>query len=366
MKLYEYQVKSHYAKFNIPIPTGSLVTRPDEAVDVANRLGPYIAIKPQALGQLGQAKLAENSRDVYDIAHNLFTNDTRALLIESALFYQAGIALRISRHTPTGQTKIIAEGTIEHESARSMEFINPLLGLHNYQARNLANDMNIPREFWDHFSEITQALYLCYIQSDAEHAEITPLAIMDTGDMYAVGAQMTIDDDALFRQADLMRYHLPEDDTESARLARNSGIRYVELDGQVGVIANGTGLSLATLDLIHRYGDGAIRPANFLDIGADAQEETIIAAMEILLLDHRVKAVLLNVFGGMTSCEAIARGIIAACAVIQPTQPIIVRLAGHKSEVGREMIANARINSVIEVANLSEAARTAVEAARET
>jgi len=238
--------------------------------------------------------------------------------------------------------------------------VDPCLGMKEYQARDLAMGIGLPREQTPAFTQICQALYECFVGSDASLAEINPLAVLGDGSLKALDGKMVLDDNALFRHADLAAMRDDEEETPEERDARINGLSYVKLDGQIGCMVNGAGLAMATMDIIKYYG-GA--PANFLDIGGGAKADKVAAALRIILSDPNVKAVLFNIFGGITRCDEVARGILVALKEVGTQVPMVVRLVGTNEAEGRAILQEAKMGTA---ETLADAAQKAVAAAKAT
>jgi succinyl-CoA synthetase beta subunit len=271
----------------------------------------------------------------------------------------AAYYLAVTVDPVTGQLVLTAavHGT-QREDDLLREYVNPYIGLRDYQARSLASGLNLPRELWQSFTHIAQSLYSCHWSLDALVAEIDPLILTREGAWLAVDGRLVIDDNALYRQPELASAD------EAYELMQAAGISYVKLDGQIGCLVNGAGLALATLDLIDRYGGDRVRAANFFDIGGGAQAETVTTALRILLSDRAVRCVLINIFGGLTRCDEVAWGILRALDERRTTVPMVVRLMGTHAGEGRAILHNARLPQLIIVAMLTEAARLAVDMVR--
>jgi succinyl-CoA synthetase beta subunit len=239
------------------------------------------------------------------------------------------------------------------------------MGLHHYQTTAVANDLNLSREHWGTFGEIAQALYRCYAESDATLAEINPLVITAQNNLVAVDGKMVIDENALYRQQKLAAMRDTEGEIEAVTLAREIGIIYVKLGGQIGCVVNGAGLAMATMDIIRLFGGDAIGPANFLDIGGGATATKVTAALRIVLTDPNVKLVLINIFAGITRCDEVMRGIIAAYQSVAPCLPSVVRVQGTNDAEALELLRSADIPNLSIAASLTEAARKAVEGVRD-
>ncbi len=259
---------------------------------------------------------------------------------------------------------------IEEVAARTPEKIltvpvDPCLGLKEYQARDLGLGIGLPKEQWGPFAKICRGLYDCYLGCDASLAEINPLAVVRSpasaggdGMLEALDGKMVLDDSALFRHPELAAMRDEDDETPEERTARLNDLSYVKLDGQIGCMVNGAGLAMATMDIIKFYGGS---PANFLDVGGGAKADKVAAALRIILSDPHVKAVLFNIFGGITRGDEVARGILTALAEVPTQVPMVVRLVGTNYEEGRAILAEAKM---VTAETLAEAAQMAVAAAK--
>jgi succinyl-CoA synthetase beta subunit len=252
---------------------------------------------------------------------------------------------------------------IEEVAAKSPEkivkvHIDPLLGLREYQSRDLAVSIDLPKELWRTFMEIAEGLWRTYRENDATLVEINPLVITKDQQLLALDGKMSIDDSALFRQQDLADKRDLDVEAPAEVEARKYGLSYIQLDGEIGCMVNGAGLAMATMDIIKLHGG---QPANFLDIGGGAGADKVAAALRIILADGKVKAVLINIFGGITRCDEVARGILAATAEVKPDVPMVVRLVGTNAEEGRQILADAKL---ITAETLVGAAQKAVFAAK--
>jgi succinyl-CoA synthetase beta subunit len=382
VNLHEYQSKQRFAKFGIPVPMGKVATSPQEAYDIARSLGKPVVIKAQVLvggrGKAGGVKVAQTPDEAEQKAGAILGMDIKGLtvrrvLVDPAAAIASEIYLGIVNDRGTGKPVMMAsaEGGVEIEivahdnpAAIVREYIDPFLGLRDYQARNLASGINLPREHWRAFTKIAQGLYACYSASDAVLAEINPLVITQDNQMVALDGKMVIDDNALFRQQELS--DMRDDDAEPREVvqARAAGISYVKLNGQIGCMVNGAGLAMTTMDMTKLYGGADIGPANFLDIGGGAQADKVAAALRIILSDKNVKAVLFNIFGGITRCDEVARGILQALSEVPTNLPMVIRLVGTNAEEGRRIIDGANIPTLSSAATLTEAAQRAVAAAK--
>lgn len=379
MNLHEYQSKARFAEYGIPIPRGKVAHSPQQAYEIAKELGVPVVVKAQVLtggrGKAGGVKLAETPEEAESYADAILGMDIRdhkvlKVLVDAASTIQKEIYLGVTNDRTAREPVIMAsaEGGMDIEEVNRVapekiirEHIDPFLGLRDYQIRNLAYGIELPRELWKPFMKIAQALYRCYAESDATLAEINPLIIDGEGQLLAVDGKMSIDDNALFRHPDLAELRDTSAEPEAETHARAAGLSYIKLDGTIGCMVNGAGLAMTTMDMTKLYG-GA--PANFLDIGGGAKAETVAMALRIILSDPNVKAVLFNIFGGITRCDEVARGILAALDEVQVDLPLVVRLVGTNEEEGRALLDAANLPHIETVRTLAEAAQKAVEAAQ--
>jgi len=252
---------------------------------------------------------------------------------------------------------------IEEVAAKSPEKItripiDPLVGLRDYQARDLAVSIDIPRELWRTFMEIARGLWKVFVDFDATLAEINPLVITTDQRLLALDGKMVVDDNSLYRHPDLSEIRDLDSEAPSEIEARKYGLTFIELSGEIGCMVNGAGLAMATMDIIKLYGGS---PANFLDIGGGAGAEKVAAALRIILAEPQVKAVLVNIFGGITRCDEVARGLLTAISEVKPNIPVIVRLVGTNAEEGRKILEK---SNLITAETLVEAAQKSIQAAK--
>ena len=384
MKLHEYQSKFLFRDYGIPIPQGQVATTAQDARKIADELGGVVVIKAQVhvggRGKAGGVKVARDAAEAERCAEQILGMDIKGLRVEKVLVdpgadIQQEIYLAITNDRGTGQPLImtsmeggmdIEELNRERPDAIIREHIDPILGLQDYQMTHIASAMGLPRALWRSFGQILRGLYNCYTASDAELAEINPLVITGDGELLAVDGKVIIDDNALFRQPKLTADRDTSDEPESERLAREAGITYIKLDGQIGCMVNGAGLAMTTMDMTKLYGDAAgIGPANFLDIGGGATPEQVAAALRIILSDENVKSVLFNIFGGITRCDEVAKGILTAYNEVNPTVPMVIRLQGTNAAAGNQIISEAQLPNLISAETLTEAAQQAVAAVKE-
>lgn len=382
MNLHEYQTKFRFAEYGIPVLRGKTAATPQEVYEIARELGGQVVIKAQVLtggrGKAGGVKLAQTPEQAEQVANSILGMTikkltVRKVLVDPAVNISSEIYMSIVNDRSSGRPIIMAssEGGIEIEQVAKekpeaiiREQIDPFLGLLDYQARNIASGINLPHEHWKAFTRIAINLYKCYVASDAVLAEINPLVITKDNQLIALDGKMIIDDNSLFRHANLAEMRDTDVEPPEETQARAAGISYVKLNGQIGCMVNGAGLAMTTMDMTRLYGGDEIGPANFLDIGGGAQANKVAAALRIILADLNVRAVLFNIFGGITRCDEVARGILQALDEVKTTVPMVIRLAGTNAEEGRAIIDGANIHNLSSAATLTEAAQKAVGAAR--
>ena len=376
MKLHEYQSKQIFAKYGIPIPKGRVAATADEAKQIAKELGSRVVIKSQVLvggrGKAGGIRLAKSSDEAGEFAAQILAMEIKGLpvrkvLIDEAANIEKEIYFGITNDRAARKPVMMASsaGGVEIEEVARLTpekiikvHIDPLLGLRDYQARDIAAGIDLPREHWRQFDQIAHGLWKTYQECDATLAEINPLVITAGNQLLAVDGKMLIDDNALYRQQSLSDLRDLDVEAPSEIEARRYGLSFIKLDGNIGCMVNGAGLAMTTMDIIKLFG-GA--PANFLDIGGGASSEKVAAALRIILSDANVKAVLFNVFGGITRCDEVAKGILNALEEVKTSVPMVVRLVGTNAEEGRQILADAKM---ITADTLAEAAQKAVEVAQ--
>jgi succinyl-CoA synthetase beta subunit len=387
VNLHEYQSKNLFARFGIPTPKGKVATSPHEAYDVAKEIGCPVVVKAQVLtggrGKAGGVKLARTPDEAREWADAILGMTIKGLVVHKVLI-DPGSDIKqeiyLSMTNDRGARKPLmmasAAGGMDIEQInREMpekivrEHIDPLLGLRDYQARNVANSIRLPREHWKSFSEIARHLYECFQAIDATLTEINPLVITGQGALLALDGKISIDDSALYRHPDLAEMRdLQAEPSEETR-AREAGLSYIKLDGNIGCMVNGAGLAMTTMDIISdiaaQKGVQGGGPANFLDIGGGAKADRVAAALRIILSEPKVKAVLFNIFGGLTRGDEVAHGILQALDEVKTDVPLIVRLAGTNAAEGRKIIDEANIPTIRSASTLIEAAEKAVLAAME-
>jgi len=375
MKLHEYQSKQIFSKYGIPIPKGRVAATAEEAKQIAHELGGRVVIKSQVLvggrGKAGGIKVANDPNEAGQIAAQILGMEIKGLpvrkvLVDEAAAIETEIYLGITNDRTARKPVMMASAAggvdIEEVARTNPEkiikvHIDPLLGLRDYQTRDIAASIDLPRENWREFNNIALALWRAYSENDATLAEINPLIINKEKKLVALDGKMLIDDNAMFRHADLAELRDIDEEAPVEAEARKYGLTYIKLDGSIGCMVNGAGLAMTTMDVIKLFGG---EPANFLDIGGGANAEKVATAMKIILTDKNVKAVLFNIFGGITRCDEVARGILVAIDEVKPRVPMVIRLVGTNAEEGRKLLENAKM---ITAETLVDAAQKAVKAA---
>ncbi|NOK62964.1 MAG: ADP-forming succinate--CoA ligase subunit beta [Chloroflexi bacterium AL-W] len=377
MKLHEYQARDILARYKIPVTGGGVASTPTEARRLAEQIGAKVVVKAQVFvggrGKAGGVKLANTPEQTEQIAGQILGMDIKGLTVEKvlvaeAITYEREIYLGVVMDRGSKRITLMAssEGGVEIEEVAKTNpdaivriAAHPTLGLLDYQARELAFGIGLKDgKQARQFASIAMALYRAYIENDADLAEINPLVVRADGSLQALDSKMVLDESALYRHPDLAAMRDSSDEPEAEQQAREAGITFIKLDGNIGCMVNGAGLAMATMDVVKLYGG---EPANFLDIGGGAGKDKVKAALQIILSDTNVKAVMFNIFGGITRVDEVARGIIAALEEVQTDVPMVARLVGTNEEEGRKLLAQ---SSLIPAATLAEAAEKAVAASK--
>jgi len=384
MKVHEFQAKSLLARYGVAIPKGEVADTPEAAREIAKRLGGAAVVKAQihagGRGKGGGVKVAKDADQAFDHARailgmTLVTPQTgpagrvvRKVLVEEALDLDRelylGVTLDRSRSLPVVIASRSGGMEIEEVAAKDpaavvREPVDPFLGLFPYQARRLAFALGLSGDAFREGVSLLQALFRAYVDTDSTLAEVNPLLVTRAGHVLALDAKMTFDDNALFRHPDIrdMRDLAEEDPLEVE--ASKFGLNYIKLDGSVGCMVNGAGLAMATMDLVKLAGG---EPANFLDVGGGANEEQVKNAFRIILSDANVRAILINIFGGIMRCDVIAKGVVAAVREMGLSLPVVVRLEGTNVDEGKRILRESGL-AVTPAEGLADAAQKAVAAA---
>jgi len=375
VKLHEYQAKVVLARAGIPVPEGRIAATAQEAEDAARAIGAPVAVKAQVhvggRGKAGGIRIAKSPADARAAASAILGMEIKGLRVEKVYVERAadvrselylGITLDRDRRRPVVMLSTVGGMDIEEVAASTPEKIargwpSPLLGLLPFEARSLVFAAGVPPEQRDAVADIALRLSRVYGETDATLVEINPLFVQTDGSVLAGDAKLEIDDNALFRQPDLAKLREVAKDEEAEERARALGFSFVQLDGDVGIIGNGAGLVMATLDAVRNAGG---RAANFLDVGGGAKEAIVRAALEIVLSNPRARSVLINIFGGITRGDEVAKGILDVVERHPPRVPLVVRLSGTQAEAGRRLLEGAPLESR---ATMDDAAAEAVRLA---
>ncbi|MGA8892034.1 MAG: ADP-forming succinate--CoA ligase subunit beta [Anaeromyxobacteraceae bacterium] len=386
MKIHEYQAKEILKKFGVSVPRGILATTPLQAEGAARQLGGGIcAVKAQihagGRGKAGGIKLARSPEEARIHAEALLGmvlhtpqtgpdgQEVRKLYIEEGVRIARELYMAITLDRERGRMTVMASSEggmdIEEVAHRSPEKIlkepvDPLIGFMPFQARRLAFHLGLQGESVSAFVRFASGLYKAVMRTDASLAEVNPLVITATGGVIALDAKMNFDDNALFRHPDVAALRDPGEEDPKETQAKEFDLAYIALDGDIGCMVNGAGLAMATMDVIQLAGGS---PANFLDVGGGADEKKVTEAFKIILQDPKVKAVLVNIFGGIMKCDVIANGVVAAAKQVGLTMPLVVRLQGTNVELGNEILAKSNLD-IIAAEDLGDAARKVVAAVR--
>lgn len=380
MKIHEYQAKEILRKFNVAVPKGKVAFNADEAVQIAkDELGGEVwVVKAQihagGRGKGGGVKVAKSLDEVRELANQilgmtLITHQTgpegrlvKRLLVEQGVniekeFY---VGITLDRASSKNVVMVSTEGGVEIEKVAAespekiiKEVVEPELGLQPFQARRLAFALGLEGNQHKSAVKFLSALYNAYISSDCSLAEINPLVLTKEGEVIALDAKMNFDDNALYRHQDVVQYRDLDEEDPLEIEASKFNLNYIKLDGNVGCMVNGAGLAMATMDIIKLAGG---EPANFLDVGGGANKETVANGFKIILTDPNVKAILINIFGGIVRCDRVAQGVIDAVNEISVQVPIVVRLEGTNAEEAKELLENSGLNFEVAL-SLHEAAK---------
>ena len=378
MDLYEYQGKQLFARYGIPVSEGVIADTPAEARAAAEQLAVPVVVKAQVLvggrGKAGGIKLAADPAEAEQHAAAILGMDIRGHTVRRVWVEQSSdiereyyFSITFDRGEKRPLLMLTTAGGVEIEEVAATTperlarlHLDPLVGFQPFHARRLCFDAGIPAEEMRQAGDIMAAAYRAFVETDAMLVEINPLIVTPDGELRALDSKYTVDDNALFRHPDIAEMRdlaaLPPEE----RMARERGVTYVKLDGYIGILGNGAGLVMSTLDVVAGAGG---KPANFLDVGGGAQADEIVTAMEVLLSDPNVRAVLFNVFGGITRCDEVARGILTALDQLDVKVPMVVRLDGTNDVEGRQLLADAAPPNVHVEQTMLGAAERVVELA---
>jgi succinyl-CoA synthetase beta subunit len=374
MKLYEYESKDIAKRYGVTTPRGRLVSTPEEAKRAASELG-SVVIKAQVLvggrGLAGGVKVAENPEDAYAVAERLLSTSIRGERVEKLLVEEKVcisrelyLSLTVDRATRRPVYLVSEMGGVEIEELAKKYpekihrvYVDPGVGYLEYMSREAIQVLKLPWALLQDLSQIMRAMYNIMIDYDAELVEFNPLALTCDNKLVALDAKIIIDDNSLYRRVELQKLY-GRDLSEYEKRAKELGFSYVELDGDIGVISNGAGLTMATMDSILYYGG---KPANFLDIGGGARRESVKEAVKLMLNHPRSRVLLVNIFGGITRCDEVAAGIVEAIREVGAVKPIVVRMLGTNEEEGRRIL---REHGIEVYSEMDDAVKAAVEVAK--
>ena len=381
MDLFEYQGKQYFARFDIPVSAGGPADTVDESVKVADSAGYPVVVKAQVQvggrGKAGGIKLANNADEVRLHAGNILGMDIKGHVVKRLWIEHASdiaeeyyASFTLDRAAKQHLLMLSAQGGVDIEEVAERDpdaivklHINPVNGLNEATAKKAAVDAKIPAKAQDGVASILVKLYRCFTEGDCDLAEINPLILKPTGEVHALDAKVSLDNNAAFRHPEWNEYRATEELDAREQLAREKDLQYIGLDGTVGIIANGAGLAMSTLDVVNQVGGTA---ANFLDIGGGANADQMAGALEVINFDKNVKSIFINIFGGITRGEEVAKGIVEAMGRVELRAPIVIRLDGTNAEEGREILKNAGIpeSKLTSKPTMLEAAKAAVELAK--
>ena len=385
MNIHEFQGKEVLRGYGVAVPKGTAADTAEEVERLAHEMGPVCVVKAQihagGRGKAGGVKVCKSAAEARAFAEKLLgstlvTHQTgpdgrvvRRVLVEEGcdIARELYLGMVIDRASSRVTVMASSEGGVEIEevAARSpekilKETVDPAIGLQAFQARKLAFALGLGKDSIGKFVKFASALYRAFVDCDASMAEINPLVVTGSGDLLALDAKMGFDDNAMFRQPKVRELRdIYEEDPKEVEASKYD-LSYISLDGSIGCMVNGAGLAMATMDIIKHYGE---TPANFLDVGGGATKEKVTAAFKIILADPNVKAVLVNIFGGIMQCDVLAQGVVDAAKEVELKVPLVVRLEGTNVEQGKKILADSPID-VIAASDMADAAKKVVEASR--
>jgi succinyl-CoA synthetase beta subunit len=373
MKIHEYQAKQIFAKYGIPVQKGEVATTPDKVREIAEKFGKPVVIKAQVLvggrGKAGGIKIAQNPEEAFGHAQSILGMEIKGLKVKKVLVTECadiaseayvGVIVDRSAKKPVIMASPAGGIDIEEVAAKTPEkifklYVDPITGLALFHARDLAYKVYADFKLACQAANIIFKLYKMFWEIDASLTEINPLITTSQGELLALDAKINIDDSALERHPEIEKMRDLDAEEKGEIEARNKGLSFVKLEGSIGCIVNGAGLAMATMDLVKYYGG---EPANFLDIGGSSNPDKVVAAMSIILKDPNVKAILFNIFGGITRCDDVAQGIVYAVNKLNPKVPIVIRLTGTNEDQARVILQEVNLTAVC---SMEEVVKRAVE-----
>jgi succinyl-CoA synthetase beta subunit len=378
MDLLEYQGKQLFAKHGVPVPQGRPAVSVQEAVAAGEELGYPVVVKAQVLiggrGKAGGVKLAKDKAELEEHANAILGMDIKGFTVHELYIEEASdideeyyAAVLLDRTARKPMVMLSRKGGMDIEavadedpSAIAIEHIDPLLGFRDFYGRKLAFEAQLADDVIAPVGAMLGKLYETFVEEDAVLVEVNPLLITKAREVVALDSKVTIDDNALFRHKDTAEMRNPSAEDPQEQMAHERGLTYVKLDGNIGILGNGAGLVMSTLDVVSQAGG---EPANFLDAGGGSKAEAIVDAVDVILSDEKVKAVLFNIFGGITRGDEVANGLVTAFKQLEPKVPFVVRLDGTNDEEGRKILADANLPNVFVEETMLGAADRVVELA---
>ncbi|OGC85425.1 MAG: succinate--CoA ligase subunit beta [candidate division Zixibacteria bacterium RBG_16_48_11] len=376
MKIHEYQAKEIFKKYGIPVPPGEVAFTPQEAKEIASRIGRPVMLKAQVhvggRGKAGGIKPASNPEEALTVASQILGMNIKGLTVKKVLVTEQkeiiseayfGVIVDRASKKPVLMASAAGGIDIEEVAAKTPEKIvkiqiDPLLGILPFQAREVAYQIYPESKIASQVSNIVRQLYRAFFECGASLAEINPLVVTDTNEVWALDAKIVLDDNDLEKHPDLQKLRDIDEEEKDELEAKNAGLSYVKMEGNIGCVVNGAGLAMATMDLVKHFGG---EPANFLDVGGSSSPEKVIAALRIILRSSNVKAVLFNIFGGITRCDDIANGIVMAVRELKPSVPIVARLVGTNEEKARKILEEVNLMTAN---SMEEVVKKAIEKSR--
>jgi len=376
--LLEFQGKQLFARHGIPVPSGKPATTVDDAVAAAEEIGYPCVVKAQVQiggrGKLGGIKVANSADEAREHAGNILGMDIRGLTVKELWIEQASdiaaeyyASIVFDRSAKASLIMLSTKGGMDIEAVAEEDpkaiaklHVDPLLGFQAFHGRRLAFEAGVDADVVRPIGAMLEKLYTAYVEEEALLVEVNPLIITSDREVRALDAKVTLDGNSMFRHPENAELSDPSKDDPQEKMAKERGLTYVKLDGNVGILGNGAGLVMSTLDVVAQAGGS---PANFLDAGGGSKAEAITAAVEVILSDPKVTAVLFNIFGGITRCDEVAKGLIEAFEQIKPEVPFVVRLDGTNDVEGRKLLADADLPNVHPASTMLEAAEKVVELA---
>lgn len=377
MKLLEYSSKEVLRKYGIPVKRGKLARSVEEALEIYKELGPKVAVKAQVpvggRGKAGGIKLARSVSELKEVASSILNMEIKGIKVKKILVEEAAeiekefyVGVVLDRNTQSNVVMVSSEGGVEIEEVAKEKpeaiikvSVDPWIGLPDFKARELAFGLGLAPDLAKKMAVFIRKLYELYVNIDAQLAEINPLVVDKNGDLWALDAKIIVDDNALFRHSDIENLRDMDYENRDELEAKEKGLSFVKLEGNIGCCVNGAGLAMATMDIIKLYGG---EPANFLDVGGSSNPDKIRNAMRLILKDPNVKAIYINIFGGITRCDDVAKGLIQAFSELEINVPVVIRLTGTNEDIARKMLDESGL-PLHTVATMAEGAKKATELA---